>query len=79
MSSCFNKASSPPTKDSGETCSWEAFDVTMAEGKTVGIVGYGDIGRTVAARVRPLGMKVLALKRHTAHVDPLVDQVFGPE
>jgi phosphoglycerate dehydrogenase-like enzyme len=58
---------------------WEAFDVTMAEGKTVGIVGYGDIGRAVAARVRPLGMKVLALKRHTAHVDPLVDEIFGPE
>jgi phosphoglycerate dehydrogenase-like enzyme len=58
---------------------WGIFDVTMAQGKTVGIVGYGDIGRAIAARARPLGMKVLALKRHTAHVDPLVDRVFGPE
>jgi len=43
---------------------WEAFDVEMAEGKTVGIVGYGDIGKAIAARARPLGMNVLALKRH---------------
>ena len=57
---------------------WEVFDVTMIQAKTVGIVGYGDIGRAVAARVRPLGMQVFALKRHTAHVDPLVDRVFGP-
>jgi len=61
---------------------WEVFDVTMAEGKTVGIVGYGDIGRAVAARVRPLGMRVIALKRHAARPgepDPLVEQIFGPE
>jgi phosphoglycerate dehydrogenase-like enzyme len=58
---------------------WDVFDVTMAEGKTVGIVGYGDIGRAIAIRVRPLGMKVLALKRNTAQVDPMVDHVFGPE
>jgi phosphoglycerate dehydrogenase-like enzyme len=61
---------------------WEAFEVTMAEGRTIGIVGYGDIGRAVAARVRPLGINVLALKRHAARPgerDPLVDQTFGPE
>jgi len=40
---------------------WEQFDVHMAEGKTVGIVGYGDIGRAVAARVKAIGMKVVAL------------------
>src|SRR3981189_2309481 len=31
---------------------WEPFDVLPISGKTVGIVGYGDIGRAVAARVR---------------------------
>ena len=30
---------------------WEAFDVMPISGQTVGIVGYGDIGRAVAARV----------------------------
>ena len=31
---------------------WEQFDVPFIEGQTVGIVGFGDIGRAVAARVR---------------------------
>jgi len=60
---------------------WDAFDVTMAAGKTVGILGYGDIGRAIATRVRPLGMKVFGLKRHVAKgvMDPLVDGFFKPE
>ena len=45
---------------------WEAFDVLSVAGQTVGIVGYGDIGRAVAASVHPLGMTILALKRHAA-------------
>src|SRR6185369_14868769 len=42
---------------------WEQFDITEISGQTVGIVGYGDIGRAVATRVRPMGMQVLAVKR----------------
>src|SRR5207302_11340913 len=45
---------------------WEAFDVMPAAGHTVGIVGYRDIGRAIAARVRLLGMTVLAVKRHAS-------------
>src|SRR6201996_8658469 len=59
---------------------WEQFDVDEIAGQTVGIVGYGDIGRAVAARVRPMGMKVLAIKRHApATPDPLIDQYYAPE
>jgi len=59
---------------------WEQFDVDVISGKTVGIVGYGDIGRAVAARVRPMGMKVLALKRHVVHEpDPLIEQTYSPD
>jgi phosphoglycerate dehydrogenase-like enzyme len=61
---------------------WEPFDVLPVEGYTVGIVGYGDIGRAVAARVRAMGMKVLATKRHVSHlgnVDSLVEEMFGPD
>ena len=43
---------------------WEAFDMHPIERKTVGIVGYGDIGREVGLRVKAMGMRVLALKRH---------------
>lgn len=56
---------------------WEQFDVEVIAGKTVGIVGFGDIGRAVAARVRPLGMKILALKRHSPReADPLIDKSY---
>jgi phosphoglycerate dehydrogenase-like enzyme len=61
---------------------WEAFDVIPVSGHTVGIIGYGDIGRAIAARVRPLGMKVLAVKRHASPsrgADPLVEQIYSPE
>jgi phosphoglycerate dehydrogenase-like enzyme len=33
---------------------WEAFDVEWASGKTVGIIGYGDIGRAIAQIRDPL-------------------------
>jgi phosphoglycerate dehydrogenase-like enzyme len=61
---------------------WEQFDVIPVAGQTVGIVGYGDIGRAVASRARPLGMNVLALKRHApSHGEPdnLVDEFFTPD
>jgi phosphoglycerate dehydrogenase-like enzyme len=60
---------------------WEQFDITLIEGQTVGIVGYGDIGRAVATRVRAMGMRVLAVKRHGPplyNVDPLVDRIYSP-
>jgi phosphoglycerate dehydrogenase-like enzyme len=59
---------------------WDPFDVEMVAGRTVGIVGYGDIGRAVAARVRPMGMHVLAVKRHVPRegdADSLVEEVYA--
>jgi len=61
---------------------WQAFDVMPVSGQTVGIIGYGDIGRAVASRVGPLGMKVLAVKRHASSpdsADPLVEQIYTPD
>ena len=59
---------------------WDQFDVEEISGQTVGIVGFGDIGRAVAKRVRPMGMTVLALKRHAPEApDPLIDQFYKPE
>ena len=59
---------------------WDPFDVEEIAGQTVGIVGYGDIGRTVASRVRAMGMRILATKRHVpGSVDPLVEQFYRPE
>jgi phosphoglycerate dehydrogenase-like enzyme len=57
---------------------WEPFDSERLEGRTVGIVGYGDIGRAVASRLRPLGTKVLALRRRPelSAGDPLVEEIL---
>ena len=61
---------------------WEPFDVEEIAGQTVGIVGYGDIGRAAAIRVRAMGMHVLATRRHIPDLktsDPLIDQYFRPD
>jgi phosphoglycerate dehydrogenase-like enzyme len=59
---------------------WRPFDVEEIAGKTVGIVGYGDIGRAVATRVRAMGMRVLAMKRHPPQVkDPLIERYYGSD
>ena len=42
---------------------WEQFTVEEIAGRTVGIVGYGDIGKQVARRAHSMGMHVLATKR----------------
>jgi phosphoglycerate dehydrogenase-like enzyme len=60
---------------------WEQFDIEEISCQTVGIVGYGDIGRAVATRARAMGMRVFGLKRHGGGVynaDPLVDCIYGP-
>src|SRR5712664_3486123 len=57
---------------------WEPFDVLPVSGQTVGIVGYGDIGRAVASRVRAMGMNVLAVKRHVSaqnNPDPFAQRI----
>ncbi len=58
---------------------WEQFNVTELRGRTMGIVGYGDIGRAIAERAKCMGMRVLALRRNPALSagDPLVDKVYG--
>ena len=38
-------------------------------GKTIGIVGYGSIGRQIARLASAFGMRVLAMQRHTDHRD----------
>ena len=60
---------------------WDPFDVVEISGQTVGIVGYGDIGRAVAIRVRAMGMRVLGVTRRGPllyNMDNLVSQVFAP-
>jgi phosphoglycerate dehydrogenase-like enzyme len=61
---------------------WEPFDVMPISGQTLGIIGYGDIGHAVASRVRPMGMRILAIKRHVSALnsdDQLVEQIYSPD
>ena len=60
---------------------WDQFDIQPIAGSTMGIVGYGDIGRAIARRARAFDMKVLALRKRPEQSasDPLVDEVFPPE
>jgi phosphoglycerate dehydrogenase-like enzyme len=57
---------------------WDVFDVEAVRGRTLGIVGYGDIGRAIAERARVFGMRVLASRRRpeASAGDPLVDAVY---
>jgi phosphoglycerate dehydrogenase-like enzyme len=57
------------------------YEVVEISGQTVGIVGYGDIGRAVAKRVAALEMRVLGLTRRGPlpdQPDPLAEQIFAP-
>lgn len=58
---------------------WTRFEMERIAGQTVGIVGYGDIGRAVAERARAMGMRIFAMKRHTPEQpDPLIERYYTP-
>ncbi len=61
---------------------WEQFDVSMIRGQTLGIIGYGEIGRESARLARALGMRVAPLRRRPDSTAPLQEEederVFGP-
>jgi phosphoglycerate dehydrogenase-like enzyme len=48
-------------------------------GATLGIVGYGGIGRETAKRAKAFGMRVIALKRNPGEADDCADLVLGPD
>lgn len=58
---------------------WDPFYMEEIHGKTLAIVGYGEIGRATAAVAKAFGMRVTAYRRRPelSANDPLVDQVFG--
>lgn len=69
----------PRMRRSQQAAKWEPFDVLEIRQQSMGIVGYGDIGRACAWRAKAMGMRVLALRRRPelSTGDPHVDRVYG--
>lgn len=57
---------------------WRPFASGTLAGRTVGILGLGEIGRRAAALCAALGMRVLGARRRPRPA-PHVDEVFGRE
>ena len=57
---------------------WEQFDVEELRGKTLGIFGYGSIGRQTAKRAKAFEMRVVAVRRSRDKTDgsEYLDEVF---
>ena len=58
---------------------WERFSHAELHGKTMGIYGFGNVGRELAARAKAFGMRVVALRRDPSRDTELVDEMFGPD
>ena len=58
---------------------WDNYDIEELRGKTLGIVGYGDIGRACAKLATVYGMRIVALRRHPflSKDDPFCDIIYG--
>jgi phosphoglycerate dehydrogenase-like enzyme len=64
----------------GQIESWNPERIpTELNGKTLGLVGLGAIGREVAARAKALGMTVEAVKRDASRGAEHADRVYAPE
>ena len=60
---------------------WDKFTIRELRGSTMGIIGYGDIGRAVAKLAHVYGMKIIALRRNPKKVsdDPYCHVVYGSD
>ena len=61
---------------------WRPAYVDTLEGKTLCIVGIGNIGRAIAGRARPFGMRILGVKRTVHDEDPArnhADALYGTD
>jgi phosphoglycerate dehydrogenase-like enzyme len=58
---------------------WERFTHDELHGRTVGIYGYGNVGRELAVRARAFGMSVVGLRRRPAEPGDPVDRMLPPD
>ena len=58
-------------------CYWQRTPICLT-GLTIGIVGFGDIGREMARLAHAFGMRVLAYQRNPRDAPPWEDFAFAP-
>jgi phosphoglycerate dehydrogenase-like enzyme len=56
---------------------WERCAIDTLRGKTLGVIGLGQVGRTVARMAKPFGMRVIGTRR--SRTDSGVDELFGAD
>ena len=66
----------PRWADAQRAHRWERFTHDELYGRTVGIYGYGNVGRELAVRARAFGMRVVGLRRRPAGPDDPVDRML---
>ncbi|MBV8898209.1 MAG: D-2-hydroxyacid dehydrogenase [Acidobacteriaceae bacterium] len=61
------------------THKWDDFLVDWLRGKTMGVVGYGEIGRECARLAKALGVKIYATRRNPERSsgDPIISRMFA--
>ncbi len=55
---------------------WKRFELGELAGKTLGIVGLGEIGSEIAVKAKCLGMRVIAVKRTPGEKPSFVDELW---
>jgi glyoxylate/hydroxypyruvate reductase A len=58
---------------------WERCAIETLEGKTLGIVGLGNVGRSVARLAKPFGVHTIGVRRSPGASEDGVDAVYGPD
>lgn len=66
----------PAIIDNQRGARWESLYSTPIEGKTVAVVGVGNIGRGAARQYKRMGMRVLGVSRHGRACDD-VDRMYS--
>jgi len=56
---------------------WSGLNPVGLEGKTVGLLGLGAIGQSLARRCGAFGLKVLGMRRDASRPCPYVDEILG--
>ena len=60
---------------------WQQFEVVEVRGKTLGVAGYGEIGRESARLAHALGMKIVAMRRRASlsSNDPILSAIYSSD